>query len=146
MKRALVPPNVKTMLLEKDVWSAPTPELHFCDPNYFSTADKFYGGGQRSKSIISEKLQKSRKKCQRSQFFLTFWLLSLPTSLRAITLLPVLDRIAQNKIETISKNCERVWLFSKSRFLTPPPPPPPPAKSFLTSIFGGYSLVDFSFP
>ena len=27
-----------------------------------------------------------------------------------------------------------------------PPPPPPPAKSFLTSIFGGYSLVDFSFP
>ena len=50
------------------------------------------------------------------------------------------------KVDKFSKNCERGWLFSKSRFLTPPPPPPPqPALSLLTSIFGRCDLLDLSF-
>ena len=84
-----------------------------------------------------------KKNCQRSQFFEKFWLLSLPTSLRAITLLPVVDQIAQHKKWKYFKKLRAGMTFLKSRFLTPPPPQP--AKSFLTSIFGGCSLVDFSF-
>ena len=84
-----------------------------------------------------------KKNCQRSQFFEKFWLLSLPTSLRAITLLPVVDQIENRKY---FKKLRAGMTFLKSRFLTPPPPPPPqPAKSFLRSIFGGCGLVDFSF-
>ena len=56
-------------------------------------------------------------------FFEKFWLLSLPTSLRAITLLPVLDRIAQNKSWNHFKKLRSGMTFLKSRFLTPPPPP-----------------------
>ena len=69
------------------------------------------------------------KKCQRSQFFEKFWLLSLPTSLRAITLLPVLDRIAQNKSWNIFKKLRAGLTFLK-RSLFDSPPPPPTCKIF----------------
>ena len=72
------------------------------------------------------------KNCQRSQFFEKFWLLSLPTSLRAITLLPVLDRNAQNKSRNNFKKLRAGMTFLKKSLFDPPPPQP--AKSFLTSI------------
>ena len=68
-----------------------------------------------------ETSKKNKKNCQRSQFFEKFWLLSLPSSLRAITLLPVVDQIAQHKNWKYFKNLRVGMIFLKSRFLTPPP-------------------------
>ena len=83
-----------------------------------------------------------KKNVRDHNFFEKFWLLSLPTSLRAITLLPVVDQIAQHKNWKYFKKLRAGMTFLKSRFLNPPPQP---AKSFLRSIFGGCGLVDFSF-
>ena len=65
-------------------------------------------------------VKNNKKNCQRSQFFEKFWLLSLPTSLRAITLLPVVDQIAQHKNWKYFKHLRVGMTFLKSRFLTPP--------------------------
>ena len=80
----------------------------------------------RSKVKVNHFRETSKitKYCQRSQFFEKFWLLSVPTSLRAITLLPVVDQIAQHKNWKNFKKLRVGMTFLKSRFLTPPPPPP----------------------
>ena len=83
-----------------------------------------------------------KKNSQRSQFFEKFWLLSLPTSLRAITLLLVVDQIAQHKNWKYFKKIASRYDFSQKSLFDPPPQP---AKSFLRSIFGGCGLIDFSF-
>ena len=89
-------------------------------PTTFRRQTTFILEVKSQKSIISEKSQKSRKKCQKSRFFKNFWLLSLPTSLRAITLLPVLDRTAKQKSWKIFKKLRAGMTFLKKSVFDPP--------------------------
>ena len=71
-------------------------------------------------STISEKSQKSRKNWQKLRFFEKFWLLWLSTSLRAITLLPVPDRTAQQKSwKNFKKMRAGMTILKKSAFDPP---------------------------
>ena len=75
---------------------------------------------KRQKSISSEKSQKSQKNCQKSRFFEKFWLLWFPTSLCAITLLPVLDRTAKQKSWKKFKKLRAGMTFLKKSVFDPP--------------------------
>ena len=89
-------------------------------PTTFRRQTTFIMGVKSEKSIVSEKSQKSRKNCQKSRFFEKFWLLSLPTCLRAITLLPVLDQTALWKNWKKFKKLLAGMTFLKKSVFDPP--------------------------
>ena len=92
----------------------------FVTPTTFQRQTTFILEVKSQKSIISEKSQKSRKNCQKSRFFEKFWLLWLPTSVRAITLLPVLDRtVLRKNLKKIKKLLAGMTFLKKSVFDPP---------------------------
>ena len=91
-------------------------------PTTFRRQTTFIMEVKSEKSIVSEKSQKSRKNCQKSRFFEKFWLLSLPTCLRAITLLPLLDRTALWKSWKFFKKLLAGMTFLKKSVFDPPQP------------------------
>ena len=102
----------------------------FVTPTTFQRQTTFILEVKSQKSIISEKSQKSRKNCQKSRFFEKFWLLWLPTSVRAISLLPVLDRtVLRKNWKKIKKLLAGMTFLKKSVF-----DPPQPAKSAIHEI------------
>ena len=58
-----MPPNRQKKFIEIHISCAPTPKLHFFDPQWFLTADNFYQKGHRSKvNSFHEKVKNREKK------------------------------------------------------------------------------------
>ena len=114
-------------------------------PELIFNGRNFYGGGQRSKSIISEKRQKSQKKLSEITIFWKI-LTSVTSDISARYNTPTCgwSNCTTQKLKLFQKIASG-YDFSQKSLFDPPPPPPQPAKSFLRSIFGGCGLVDFSF-
>ena len=142
-KGPFCPPNRQKIVDQKWRLECPYAKTTLLRPPLlFDGRQLFIKDVKGQKSIFSEKSRKSRKKSQKSRFFENFWLLWLPTSLRAITLLPALDRTAQqNSWKNFKKVQAGMTFLKKSVF----DPPPPNRQSLLTSIFGRWDSIDLSF-
>ena len=97
-------------------------KINFYDPHYFSTADNFYHGQQRSKvNHFGEKVknQKFLTKIMTFQKILN----SVTSDFSARYYYPTCawPMLLLEKIKKSSKKFGRGWLFQKSRFLTPQP-------------------------
>ena len=68
-KRPPSPPTAKKNLIKIELPSAPMLKFYFYDPHYFSTADNFYHGQQRSKV---NHFGENRKKFKKSAKIMTF--------------------------------------------------------------------------
>ena len=96
-------------------------KLYFYDPHYFSTANNFYHGQERSEvNHFGEKVknQKFLTKIMTFQKILT----SVTSDFSAGYYYPTCawPMLLLEKFKKSSKKFGRGWLFQKSRFLTPP--------------------------
>ena len=120
MKRTLLPPNRQKNDDQKQRLECSYAKTTLLWPPLLFDGRQLSSWKSKVKSIVSEKSQKSRKNCQKSRFFEKFWLLSLPTCLRAITLLPVLDRTALWKSWKFFKKLLAGMTFLKKSVFDPP--------------------------